>query len=64
VIEVAEVVAHEADEPDFVIDLLDSHLLTGEDGAQVDLLPVVADPAAAGDDGAAVVEGVLELGEA
>jgi hypothetical protein len=38
--------------------------LTGEDGAQVDLLPVVADPAAAGDDGAAVVEGVLELGEA
>jgi hypothetical protein len=32
-IEVAEIVLHEADEPDFVVDLFHADLLSGEDGA-------------------------------
>ena len=33
VIDVTEIVLHEADEPYFVADLLDADLLAGEDGA-------------------------------
>ena len=44
-IEVSEIVLHEGDEPDLVVDLLDADVLTGEDGGEVDFLP--ADAAAA-----------------
>jgi hypothetical protein len=46
VIEEAEVVVHEADEPDFVSDLLDADVLTGEDLAEIDL--AAADPVGGG----------------
>ena len=50
------------DQPDLAFDLFDADFLAGEDGAEIDLHPVEADPPAAGDDGAAVVEGVVEIG--
>ena len=57
-IEVAQVVEHEADQPDLVFDLFDADFLTGEDRAEIDFQSVEADSPAAGDDGAAVVKGV------
>jgi hypothetical protein len=45
VIEEAQVVVHEADEPDLVGHLLDADVLAGEHGAEMDLLPPEADPA-------------------
>ena len=50
VIEVAEIVLHEADEPDLVADLYDADHLAGKYDAQVDFLPVVTNTAASGDD--------------
>jgi hypothetical protein len=46
VVEVAEIVVHKADEPNAVAHLLDSDALAGEDGAEIDLLPIEADAAA------------------
>ena len=48
-IEVAEIVLHEADEPDAVGDLLDANLLSGEHGTDVNFAALVADAAAVGD---------------
>ena len=50
---------HEADQPDPVADLLDTDLLAGEHGAQVDFLVTVADATTARDDQRAIVERVL-----
>ncbi len=41
---------HEADEPDAVIDFLDSDSLAGQAGAEIDLLAVKAKTATVGDD--------------
>ena len=51
-IEVAEIVIHEADEPNLLADLLDADALAGEDGAEIDLLAIEG-AAAPGDRGAA-----------
>ena len=52
VVEVAEIVVHEADQPNLLADLLDADALAGEDGAEIDLLPIEADaPACGHDDG-------------
>jgi hypothetical protein len=48
-IDEAEIVAHEADDPNAVVDLLDAEPLTGKDGRDVDFLAVDADAAAGGD---------------
>ncbi len=42
-----EIVLHEADEPDVVADLLDTDVLPGEHGAEVELLLVEANASAA-----------------
>ena len=63
VIKVPQVVVHEADEPDVLVDLGDAHLLSGEDSAQVHLALLVADPAARGHDRGSIVEGILELAQ-
>ena len=47
-----------------LVNLFDADLLAGEDLAEIDLLPVEADAAAAGDDDGLVVEGIVELGQA
>jgi hypothetical protein len=59
VIEEAQVVFHEANEPYFIAHLLDADVLTGEHGAEIDLAPADADAAALGDGDGAVVERVL-----
>ena len=45
-IDEAEIVAHEADDPNSVVNLLDAKSLTGKDGRDIDLLSMHADAAA------------------
>src|SRR3546814_20140099 len=63
-VDVSQIVVHEADEPNAVVDLLDSEALAGEHDGNVDLLAVHADAAAGGDQDVAVVQRVGELGQA
>jgi hypothetical protein len=49
VVEVAEIVVHEGNEPDVLGDLLDPDILAGKDLTEVDLPALVADPAAVGE---------------
>ena len=63
-IEETEVVLHEADEPDVVADLLDTDVLPGEHGAEVDLLLVEANAPAARHRDGFVVERIVELTQA
>jgi hypothetical protein len=48
---------HEADEPDALVDFLDSKSLTGEHGGDVDFLAVQAEASAGGDENVAVANG-------
>jgi len=50
-IDEAEIVVHEADDPNTVVDLLDAEALTGEHGRDIDALAMHADAAAVGDEG-------------
>jgi len=63
-VEVTEIVGHEADEPNAVVDFLDSEPLAGEDGRDVDFFAVQAEAAAGSDETLAIVEGVFEVGQA
>ena len=63
-IDEAEIVVHEADDPNAVVDLLDAEALTGEHGSDVDALAMHADAAAGGDEDVAVVQRVCEVGQA
>ena len=63
-VDISQVVVHEGDEPDAVIDLLDAEALSGEHGGDVDLLSVHADASAAGYDDVLVVERIGEFGQA
>lgn len=58
VVEGAEIVVHEGDEPEMVVDLLHAHVLAGKDLAQIDLPALVADPPAVRDGAGPVVERV------
>ncbi len=62
-IEVAEIVLHEADEPDTVGHLLDADTLAGEHGAEVDLAALVANAAAVGDQRSSVTKRILEIAQ-
>ncbi|HEY1615292.1 MAG TPA: hypothetical protein VGF97_16545 [Rhizomicrobium sp.] len=64
IVEVSEIVMHEADEPDSVVGLPDADILAGEDGAEIDLALFVADATAGGDGDCLVVERIVELGQA
>jgi len=61
IVEESEVVVHEGDEPDLLVDLLDADLPSGEDGAEAHFVANEADSAAAGDGDVAIVEGVVEF---
>ena len=63
-IDEAEIVVHEADDPNAVVDLLDAEALTGEHGRDVDALAMQADAATVGDEDVAVVQRVCEVGQA
>jgi len=45
VVEVAQIIVHEADEPNLVAHLFDADSLAGEDQAEIDLLAIEADAA-------------------
>ena len=55
---------HEADEPDLVGDLFNANVLSGKNLTQVDLTPSDADTSLGGDCHGAIVEGVVQVGEA
>ena len=60
VVEEAEIVVHEADEPNTFVDLCEADLLTCQHAGDVDLLAVHADAAAGGDGDGSVVERIVE----
>lgn len=60
----AQVVVHEGHHPDLLADFRDADVLTGEYGAEIDLTPTDADPAALSDRDGAVVEGVFQVADA
>ncbi|WP_192252378.1 hypothetical protein [Mesorhizobium caraganae] len=64
VIEVSQIIIHEAAQPDVVLDLFDADGLAGEDDTEVDLLAIVADAAAGGDDDGLVVKRIIEVRQA
>jgi len=63
-VDVAEIVVHEADDPDALVDLLDSDALNSQDGGDVDALAVHADAPAGGHEDVAIVQRIGELGQA
>ena len=63
-VEVAEIIIHEADEPNVVADLFDADALTSEDQTEIDLVPIEADAAACGHGDGFVVERVIEVWQA
>ncbi len=58
-----EVVLHEADEPDAIVDFLDSHCLPGQTSAEIDLLSIKAKTSAVSDDNSLVMERVVRLAD-
>ena len=60
-IDEAEIVVHEADDPNAVVDFLDAQALSGQQGRDVDALSMHADAATGGDEDVAVVKWVGEL---
>jgi hypothetical protein len=55
-IDEAEIVAHRADEPNTIVDFLDSETLSGEHGKDVHALCVHADTSAGGDERIAIMQ--------
>jgi hypothetical protein len=64
VVEVAEIIVHEADEPNVLVHLFDSDALAGEDSAEVYFPPIEAGAPARGHGDGLVVERVIELWQA
>ena len=63
-IDIAKIVVHEADEPDAVVDFLDSEALAREHGRDIDFLAVQADAATGGDENVAIVQRIGEVRQA
>ena len=63
-IEVAEIIVHEADEPNALVDFLDAESLTCQDARDVDPLAMQAKASTSGDQNIAVVERMGQLGQA
>ena len=60
-IEVAEIVVHEACEPNAVVDFLDTECMASKDGLDIDVFAMQADAAARRDQNITVVERVSQL---
>jgi hypothetical protein len=56
-----QIVIHEADEPDALVDLFDADRLSSQASAQVDFLAVQTQPSAVGDDDCLVMKRVVEI---
>jgi hypothetical protein len=63
-VEVSEIIAHEADEPNAVVDLLDAESLAGQHGGDVDPLAMPTEATASGDDDVAVMERIDQFRQA
>src|SRR5580658_9033847 len=63
-VEVPQIVVHEADEPNAIVNFLDAKPLTSQRGRDVDLLAMQAKPSTGGDEDIAVMERIGELGQA
>ena len=63
-IDISQVVTHEADEPDSVLDFADADSLSGEGLGEIDFLSVKADAPATGDQDGAIVKRVMRFGQA
>src|ERR1700756_4530803 len=63
-INIAEIVIHKTDQPDAVVDLLDTDGLARKGDAEVDLLVIEAKTSAVGDYDGPVVERVVRFGDA
>jgi len=61
VIKKAQVVAHKTHQPDFILDLLHSHSLTGEGLAEINLQRSHTDPATAGNRDGVIMEGIFQI---
>jgi hypothetical protein len=55
-VEVSEIIVHEADEPNAVVDFLDAEFLASQHGRDVDPLAMQAEASASGDENIAVME--------
>src|SRR5215813_10230152 len=63
VVEIAEIVIHEGNEPDILAHLFDAHLLASEYDAEIDFLPIETDATARRHGDRLVVEWVVEVGQ-
>jgi len=63
-VEISQIIVHEADEPNAVVDLLDAESLTSQHGGDVDPLAMQAEPSAGGDENVAVMERIGQFGQA
>jgi len=63
-IEIFQIVVHEADEPNAVVEFLDAELLAGQHDGNVDSLAVQAEATIGCDDDVAIMEGIGQLGQA
>jgi hypothetical protein len=59
---IAVIVIHKTNQPDAVVDFLDTEGRTGEGNAEVDFLVIEAETSAAGDHDGVVVEWVVRFG--
>jgi hypothetical protein len=62
-VEVSEIIVHEADEPNALVDLLYTELLAGQHGGDVDPLSMQAEASAGGDENVAIVERIGQFGQ-
>jgi hypothetical protein len=56
IVEVSQIIVHEADEPNALVDFPDAELLSGQHGGDIDFLAVQAKPPAGCDDDVSTVE--------
>ena len=63
-VDVAQIVVHEGDEANAVLDFLEGHELAGEDGGDIDFFAVDSDAAAGGDHLLPVVQRIAEFWQA
>jgi len=60
-IKVSQIILHETDQPDVVVNFLDADGLPGKDLTELDLLASQADATATGDHDGFVVEGIVDV---
>ena len=63
-IDVTEIIVHEADQPDTLVDLFDAYSLTCERSAEIYFLFENADPSAVGNQSCPIVERIGEFSDA